>query len=588
MSQPGVTTSGLSDRLEEIAAAAIAAMLAAAGIVWLIAQVASLATNARALPLSLAQAARAALAWPSHASDPAAAFPHPARPALPGAIGMYAAALIVIALSAAVIALGLRAYRRLRPTRKGFATPADVRRSLSSRAATGRNGAGRRHCAPAGIYLGRERSTGRRLYGASEDSYLYLGPPRSGKGVHLIIPQTLAAPGPTLVTSTRPDTLRHTLPLRAELGPVVVFDPQGLAGDLPRLRWAPQKGCTDPLLAIGRARALAAGAQLVGAGGATDGAFWQQMTEAVLRCYLHAADLSGSSMRDVLGWVARPADPAPLRILRKAAGAAPGWAEELAAQTAADPRQRDSVWAGVRRAVDALADPRVLDACSPAGEDAFDAEYFLRNRGTLYLLGTTGAQLSIAPLITALVEDLVDAARRLAARETDGRLDPPLTLLLDEAANIAPIPSLPNLLADGGGSGITTVCVLQSLAQARSRWGQPGADAMWDSATTKVVLGGLAQVDDLTRISRLAGDVDEDTRTRSTGPGGGSTSIAARRTPALPVEQLRCLPPGHAVVLARRTPPVHAVLTPWWASPAAPRIRAALQTSDAGPAGTRT
>lgn len=241
----------------------------------------------------------------------------------------------------------------------------------------------------------------------------------------------------------------------------------------------------------------------------------------------------------------------------------------------------DSVWAGVRRAVDALADPRVLDACSPPPEQAFDADAFLRARGTLYLLGTTGAQLSVAPLITALVEDLVDAARRLAAASPGGRLDPPLTLLLDEAANIAPIPSLPNLLADGGGSGITTICVLQSLAQARARWGAPGADAMWDAATTKVVLGGLGHAEDLSRISRLAGDIDQPTRTRSTGPGGPSDSVAARRMPVLPVEELRCLPLGHALVLARRTPPVHAVLTPWWDGEHAAAIRTVL-TAPAG------
>jgi len=102
---------------------------------------------------------------------------------------------------------------------------------------------------------------------------------------------------------------------------------------------------------------------------------------------------------------------------------------------------------------------------------------------------------------------VIDTARTLAAAQPGGRLDPPL-LLLDEAANIAPIPSLPNLMSDGGGTGITTVTVLQSLAQARARWGDAGADAMWDASTTKVILGGLAHADDLQRISRLAGDID--------------------------------------------------------------------------------
>jgi type IV secretory pathway TraG/TraD family ATPase VirD4 len=357
---------------------------------------------------------------------------------------------------------------------------------------------------------------------------------------------------------------------------VLTFDPQMLAGDVPRLRWAPQRGCEDALVAINRARALAAGAQL-NVGTTTQGDFWEQMTQAVLRCYLHAAALTGRSIRDVLLWASRPTDPTPVRILRAESAAVGGWAEELAAQAGADPRQRDSVWAGVRRAVDSLADPRVLDACSPPAGAEFDPTSFLRDAGALYMLGTSGAQLSVAPLITALVEDLVDAARRLGASQPGGRLDPPLVLLLDEAANIAPIPSLPNLLADGGGSGLTTVAVLQSLAQARARWGPAAADALWDAATTKVVLGGLAQADDLQRISRLAGEVDDATRSRTTGPGGGSVSVSMRRLPALPIERLRCLPPGHAVVLARHTAPAEARMQPWWERPDAPAIRAGVE-----------
>ena len=162
---------------------------------------------------------------------------------------------------------------------------------------------------------------------------------------------------------------------------------------------------------------------------------------------------------------------------------------------------------------------------------------------------------------------MIDTARTLAAAQPGGRLDPPLLLLLDEAANIAPIPSLPNLMSDGGGTGMTRVTVLQSLAQARARWGDAGADAMWDASTTKVILGGLAHADDLQRISRLAGDIDVPQFTRSTSQGGASRSISSQRVPALPLERIRCLPAGQALVLARRCPPLQAQLTSWWQHP---------------------
>lgn len=576
--------------VELAAAAGLALAAGLAGIGWLIAVTAAGLTG-RHPSLRLVGAAHGLLGWPQHPADPRLAFPAAARADLPGPALMYVAAVLVAGVLAAAAVIAVRFVAQARPgNRRGYATRSDVRRALSAHAARNRGQQTSRRGRPSGtgavVALGTDVRSRQRLYGAAEDSYLYLGPPRSGKGVHLIIPQTLAAPGAALVTATRPDTLRHTLPTRHQQGPVAVFDPQRLAGDVPRLRWAPHHGCTDPLTAIARARALAAGAQLAPTT-VTDAAFWQGMTEAVLRCYLHAAALDGRNMRDILTWTARPADPTPTRILRTHPHAAPGWVEELNAQAAADPRQRDSVWAGVRRAVDSLADPRVLDACSPPPEQAVDLGQFIDDRGTLYLLGTTGAQLSVAPLITALVEALVDAARTRAAATPDGRLDPPLTLLLDEAANIAPIPSLPNLLADGGGSGITTICVLQSLAQARARWGQAGADAMWDAATTKVILGGLAHADDLHRISQLAGDIDDPVRTHSTGASGPSTSIAPRRLPALPVEQLRTLRQGHAIVLARRTPPVEARLQPWWNGPHAAAIRAGLPATADNPPPTK-
>jgi type IV secretion system protein VirD4 len=555
--------------VDTMVAGLLAVTATVAGFGWLVAQAAAIGTGHH-LSLGLTGAGRGVFEWRHHVADPREGFPATARRQLPGPVEMYLSVAVVGAVLAAVGFVIMRAVLRRRPgTRHGYATATDVRRALSANAARNRGPrtSNVRRGGGATVALGTDVRSGQRLYGAAEDSYLYLGAPRSGKGVHLIIPQIIDAPGAALVTETRGDALRHTLDVRAKHGPVAVFDPQHLAGDdVPRLRWAPQHGCTDPLTAITRARALSAGAEKDPVASKND-AYWQGMTEAVLRCYLHAAALDGRTMRDVLTWTARPADPTPVRILRTHPDAAPGWVDELVARTVADPEQRDSVWGGVSRAVDALADPRVLDACSPPPEQEVDLREFIQARGTLYLLGTSGAQLTVAPLITALVEALVDTARVIAAESADGRLTPPLTLLLDEAANIAPIPSLPNLLSDGGGSGITTICVLQSLAQSRDRWGQAGSDAMWDAATTKVVFGGLGHADDLQRISQLAGDIDEPVHTRTSGVGGGSISIAPRRLPALPIATLRTLPEGRAIVLARRTPPVEARLQPWYDGP---------------------
>lgn len=109
-----------------------------------------------------------------------------------------------------------------------------------------------------------------------------------------------------------------------------------------------------------------------------------------------------------------------------------------------------------------LADPAVLRAVTPTTGEAFEPTHFLAANGTLYLLGTAAGSNATASFVAALVEDVVDTARRMAARSIGARLEPPLALILDEAANY-PLPSLPVLMSEGGGTGITTLAVLQSL-----------------------------------------------------------------------------------------------------------------------------
>ncbi len=193
----------------------------------------------------------------------------------------------------------------------------------------------------------------------------------------------------------------------------------------------------------------------------------------------------------------------------------------------ADPRTRDSIWQGVSLSLAALADPRVLDAASPAEGEEFDPEAFIRERGTLFLLATGAGAGKSAALVAALVEDLVETARRVAARSTGARLDPPLLLCLDEIGNLAPLPSLPTLMAEGGGTGITTLAVLQSLAQARDKWNEHQAGAIWDASIVKIILGGASNSRDLQDLSTLIGERDELTDTTTVGDHGSRSNQRA-------------------------------------------------------------
>lgn len=468
---------------------------------------------------------------------------------------------------------GIGTDDRLAPIR-GAASRADVARAAGSRrlvrrAPTLRPSVAHPRARDVGFFLG--RSHGRECFSSVEDSVVILGPPRAGKGLHLVIPTVLDAPGAVITTSTRPDNLTATLRSRQRRGPVAVFDPQHLAPGIPSAtRWSPIRGCDDPQTALLRARALTTGA----ATGTTDSNFWQSSAEQAVRCLLHAAALGGRNATDLYRWSLSPVQAQEaVIILANDPRAALSWDQALEAIVGADQRQRDSVWAMVSIAFAALADPRVLAALTPLEGEHFEPESFLRDAGTLYLLGTASGASATGGLVGAFVEDVVSTARRLAAASPGARVDPPLALVLDEAANY-PLPSLPALMSEGGGTGISTVVVLQSLAQARAVWGENQASAVWDAAIVKLVLGGGSTARDLDDLSRLIGQREEVQTSTSVGTDHRrSTSTSTTKVAVLEPHQLRTLPFGTAVLLLRSARPIILAMSAWTERKDAPRLR---------------
>ncbi|WP_294181154.1 type IV secretory system conjugative DNA transfer family protein, partial [uncultured Schumannella sp.] len=324
-----------------------------------------------------------------------------------------------------------------------------------------------------------------------------------------------------------------------------------------------------------RATGLAAGTGL-SAGGVDGGGFWEGKTRAALQALLHAAAIDHRPPAELFRWTLDPTAAADaVAILTGSPLAATGWAESLEAMIDSDPRTRDSIWQGVSLALGSLADPRVLDTVSPGPGEGFDPEHFIQNKGTLFLLATGSGAGASATLVAALVEDLIETARRLAARSPGARLDPPMLLALDEIANLSPLPSLPTLMAEGGGSGITTMPVLQSLAQARDKWNEHQAGAIWDASIVKVILGGASNSRELQDLSALVGERDEYTDSVTLGDHGTrSNQRSVRRVPVFPPDRIRRLPFGTGIVLLRSAPPIVTDLYPWPKRPDASQLTA--------------
>ncbi|MFA3876778.1 type IV secretory system conjugative DNA transfer family protein [Streptomyces sp. MMCC 100] len=288
---------------------------------------------------------------------------------------------------------------------------------------------------------------------------------------HSTAVQTLRdAEGAALVITSSPALWSETKDARAKLGPTHLYDPNHLCDTPARFHWSPTAGCEDRQTATARAAALLAPvrptARLDQAIGDT--------AELLLRSYLHAAAIDGRTVRHVHRWSQGLQVQDAVRILRTHPKAAPGSAGELEGSLTAHPERRDMAQQLTARALAALSTVNIREACTPNRNDALALDSFVHEQGTLYVVGESiedpRTSPGAMPLLTALVSSVVERGRRMAERSSSGRLDPPMTLVLDDVAAVAPLPQLPELLATGTDVGMPTLALLRSREQGRARW----------------------------------------------------------------------------------------------------------------------
>ncbi|MGW3624598.1 type VI secretion protein [Streptomyces sp. NPDC000880] len=283
----------------------------------------------------------------------------------------------------------------------------------------------------------------------------------------------LDADGPALVVTSDPTVWAGTKDARAKLGPVLVYDPGHLCDTPARLHWSPTAHCEDPATAQARATALLAPVRPR----ALLDAAMADTAETLLRCWLHAAAVDGHPFKQLHRWALGGGAHDAVRILRTHPKATAGFAGLLESALTAHPERREIAQQLVVRALSALSSIHIREACTPNRTDSLTLESFIDEGGTLYLVGEPiedpRTHPGAMPLLTALASDVVEHGRRMAARSSDGRLDPPMTLVLDDVAAVAPLPRLPELLATGQNQGLPTLVLLRSAEQARARWPEP-------------------------------------------------------------------------------------------------------------------
>ncbi|MHB8492473.1 MAG: type IV secretory system conjugative DNA transfer family protein [Solirubrobacteraceae bacterium] len=495
---------------------------------------------------------------------PSSAFPTAAERA--GAPGAWAYALVAIL----VLALGgrgaWRLHRQLRSWRAGsplgkdqhtlarhavdrgwvrqrtWAEPSDLRRLWVSGPVSGRP------------YLGViGKMPPRTLAAEPEVQPMVVAPPRAGKSTGFVVPWLLDHDGPALVLSTKRDIYEATAPCRRGLGRVWVYDPFGVE---------PSAGFTPVAPARTWPGAIHAGAALASAAHpdhtSSGNEFWDREAAAMLAPLLHAAAISGHGIGELVRWLDLRDFQSAVRLLKESGASAA--AHQLLGVMRRDDRNRETT---VMSAVNLLRAYRYPQVSACAKADLTPESFLDGAANTIYVVASGHEQEALRPVILALVAAMYEGA--IAKARASGPLEPRLFMLMDEAANIAPVRDLGPWLSQCGDHGIVIATVWQSIAQIDNRYGRAARDAICAASTAQLFIPPLAEPTTAGYLGELLGE--EPVANASSSPALSRSTLSAGHRKAGPAPWLRQIGRGRAVLVYRDLPPAIVRAPGWFEDP---------------------
>jgi type IV secretion system protein VirD4 len=461
----------------------------------------------------------------------------------PGPLAWWATFIVVVGVGAVPVAV---ARRRQRVRHTDEAVWAGVWRTRHLRLRS--RSAGR-------LVVG--RAGGARVAVEARHSLLVFGPTQSGKTTGLAIPAILEWRGPVVATSTKGDLIDHTIGWRTRLGTVHIYEPAA-ATRYAASGWTPL-ATADTWHGASRAAwdlAMAGKAAVGGSMSLAD--FWFNSAAKSLAPYLLAAANTGRSIADVARWVDTEERDHVLAVVRKLQ---PDAALAHQATFRREDRARSSLFQVMQQILGAYLDPTV--ARSAERDDIKPAALLTGRPDTLYLTSPYLDQARLRPLFATVVRQVIAAVHHHVA-STGRPLDPPLLVVLDEAANIAPVEDLATVASTSAAMGVQLVTVFQDLAQVRLRY-REAAGTVVNNHRATLFLPGIKDLDTLDLASRLIGDSETIRDSITHGVDGRRSATASpqwRRL--LPAEAARTLADRHGVLVYGNLPPLQVRLRPWY------------------------
>ena len=334
-----------------------------------------------------------------------------------------------------------------------------------------------------------------------------------------------------------------------------MLNADGFGGIPTNLHWSPVDGCENPTVATRRAGDFAQASSRSG----SDGRYWADKAAGLIAICLHAAAVTGATMREVTAWCRNPwADD--LKRAYAHAGADQMLANSLASLIGGDGEHTNGIIGAADAALKWMDDPAIAAiACPPPGE-GFSPRDFARSHDSAYLIGRKRPFGSVGPYFAALGMEVLEQLKFHAMEQRSGRLPVPATCVLDEMPLTCPW-NMHDIFADVRGYLITIAAGFQSLSQLRSVWGKDDGDTIRSATPVEVIFGGEKRAEELDALCKVIGS--RDTWTHSKDNDGKRTRQPGEELLMRP-EALHRLPPGKAVILAPACKPILAAIPAIW------------------------
>lgn len=410
----------------------------------------------------------------------------------------------------------------------------------------------------------RDAATNNRVIAESGPMVLVSAPTGTGKTRSVLAPAAVLWGGPAVVVSSKDDLFQ--LVAQRRYGPQALIDLRpdydATYPGVEAMSFDPTKMITTPDQAVTAANTMmqmSAVGMGSGVDSVSDAGIWESNTEGPLAAMLYAASKNGGGM----DWVLLAVDN--MEWDDEKLPAAAGW--QLAAMAVQDmplfynalrrtldmdPKQRDSIALTMRKAVM----PWMRLSLRGDQPEAFTADFLDDPQATLFVLSSPEG--AIAGAAVTLLENLIKLWRAKTARK---EMLHRLLVVIDEAANVAPMPALRRHVGEGRGLGVNLLLAVQASSQFDTVYGSAYANELRDIFPAALILFGAPEMEMLRRAEEWS--LLTTRRQESFDQASGAKTLSSNTDSTLDYRRLLPANLRRGRLLLRGTPGVETELIDW-------------------------